>query len=57
MDKRLERQIIAAIKSKLGPDYANREIHSDDIDTAAYEVAEQFRLDEDLVRYLSDLPR
>jgi len=57
MNKKLVKQIIAAVTDQLGADYETAELHSDYIDNAAYRVSEDFGISEDEVRFVSGLPR
>jgi len=57
MDKQTEKQIVAEVVKILGRNYRNADLDSDDIDNAAFAVAELFGIDEDGVRYIADLPR
>lgn len=56
MNKQLEQQIRREVTAILGRGYADRDLHSDDIDNAALAVAEKLGVSEDDVRYAADLP-
>lgn len=57
MDKKLTKQIVGLVKERLGNDYETADIHADEIDLAAYTVAQDLGIDEDDVRYAANLPR